>query len=140
MSEIDLKSTDLSASDNNSSSTSSKFPLRRIGELFRNKLRSSGSYSIRAANDSAPQECKIADITVPDVEQVSTPVKKPERPVQDATATVAAVVVNEKPTRSGSTVVGATSSGGTALRARRMSTLNRTIQRQKRLVKGYVLK
>ncbi|XP_065084514.1 uncharacterized protein LOC135706785 [Ochlerotatus camptorhynchus] len=134
LSEIDLKSPDLSASDNNSSSNSSKFPLRRIGDLFRSKLRSSGSYSIRAINESVPQECKIADSTVQDVEQVSSPVKKPERPVQDVTATVAAVVVNEKPTRSGSTVVGATSSGGTALRARRMSTLNRTIQRQKSLI------
>lgn len=133
LSEIDLKSTDLSTSDNNSSVNSSKFPLRRIGDLFRSKLRSSGSYSIRALEDSVPQECKIADSNVQDVEKVTTPTKNPDRPGPDVTTT-AAVVVNEKPTRNGSSIVGAASSGGTALRARRMSTLSRTIQRQKSLI------
>ncbi|XP_062543949.1 uncharacterized protein LOC134211254 isoform X2 [Armigeres subalbatus] len=133
LSEIDLKSADLTVSDNNSSVNSSKFPLRRIGDLFRSKLRSSGSYSVRALDESVPQDCKIADSTVVDVEQIASPVKKPpDRAGPEVTT--ATIVVNEKPTRHGSSIVGAASGGGSALRARRMSTLTRTIERQKSLI------
>lgn len=130
LSEIDLKSADLSASDNSSSVNSSKFPLRRISDLFRSKLRSSGSYSVRALEESIAQDCKIADSTVVDVEPTASPVKKPPDRV-GPDVTTATVLVNEKPSRS---VVGSTSGGGSALRARRMSTLTRNIQRQKSLI------
>ncbi|XP_055605811.1 uncharacterized protein LOC129753982 [Uranotaenia lowii] len=43
------------------SSGGSKFPLRKIGDLLRNKLRSSGSYSVKSLNESIVQECKIVE-------------------------------------------------------------------------------
>ncbi|XP_058457482.1 uncharacterized protein LOC131434612 [Malaya genurostris] len=106
---------------------SSKFPLRKIGDLFRSKLRSSGSYSIKSFNHSVAQECKISECVTLDVENIPTPVKKPERPVP--TVEIVTAVVNEKVTPSENEVT--TISSSPVVRSRKVTTLNRTFQRKK---------
>ncbi|EDS35511.1 conserved hypothetical protein [Culex quinquefasciatus] len=138
-------------------SSSRKFPLRRFGELFRNKLRSSGSYSIKTLNDSVATIAKDSKLpngpTIADLEKtLPAPVKVIERsgavsgsiPVQavieqksSAPVTAAAVVVNEKQTvvrnGAGAGHYGGRGGGpvGTGVRSRKVATLNRTFQRKK---------
>ncbi|XP_058828613.1 uncharacterized protein LOC131688424 [Topomyia yanbarensis] len=104
---------------------SSRFPLRKIGDLFRGKLRSSGSYTIKSFNHSVAQECKISECLTLDVENISSPVKKPERPVP--TVEIETEVVNEKPVRNGDGTV----TTAPPVRPRKITTLNRTFQRKR---------
>lgn len=91
--------------------------------MFRSTLRSSGSYSIKAFDESAVQECKISEDSIDNAEnsQTSGPTER-----QVPTAEVVAVLINEKPVQ----MEGLPSATGS--RTRRTATLNRTFKRRKR--------
>ncbi|XP_055532615.1 uncharacterized protein LOC129722847 [Wyeomyia smithii] len=106
-----------------------KFPLRKIGDLFRNKLRSSGSYSIKSFNHSVAQECRISERASSDVEKVPSPPKKPERTTAVVAHDETAAIVNEKSARNATAA--APANGPPPVRPRKITTLNRTYQRKR---------
>ncbi|XP_053686573.1 uncharacterized protein LOC128736120 [Sabethes cyaneus] len=113
-----------------SGTLSSKFPLRKIGDLFRNKLRSSGSYSIKSFNHSVAQECRISERASIDVEKVPSPPKKAERTTMAAAEIETATIVNEKSTTRNVTA-DAPPNGPPPVRPRKITTLNRAYQRKR---------
>ncbi|XP_055626234.1 uncharacterized protein LOC129768538 [Toxorhynchites rutilus septentrionalis] len=116
-------------SNENGSYRSSKFPLRKIGDMFRSTLRSSGNYSSKAYDESVVQECKISEDSIEDAENSKTAEGQPteQRRPSVPTAEVVAVLINEKPVR----MEGGLPCGTTGSRTKRTATLNRTFKRRK---------